>query len=521
MTEDRRHTTKPSVARPAATQRKSTPTSALLRLQRLVGNRAIAQALTVQRDVKLGDGPSQAVGNVQQQLNATGAAPRVVITGRFDTATETAVKAFQKANKLTESGVVDAATTKALDLAKPVITAGGQQTVDTQTADATGKLAGQSGHPDLVIGAKGPAVKELQQRLNGSTTVAAAKSKLSVDGIFGPLTEGILKQFQKDQAVAPADGAAKGITWGKLETAGAATSGRVEYEWREEVEGVKNVGGRAGYQWSLNASKLLISAKIKFVAAPGTKMAQVSGRVSQWVAEIPEIWNSFRAVDRKNPANKTDINFEIKQEGGDSVVKVHKDAKRSDAANWHTGDTRRGLAAHEFGHLIGLADEYNRDEGQYRAVTGQEAGVGTVTGDAAKTSQLAKDIKAKMPIADAKGQALRAEVQTATGGTQGGYARLIAKDYNTLFGSAIQTDISAAFDAKGITGFTNERAFAMEPFLNSNASIMGTMGEAAKKPAKGHDHSVEPRHVAPFVNIIIRERTRPGAPAQQWEAERR
>jgi hypothetical protein len=147
--------------------------------------------------------------------------------------------------------------------------------------------------------------------------------------------------------------------------------------------------------------------------------------------------------------------------------------------------------------------------------------VGKVAGDATKTSQLAKDIKAKMPIADATGAALRAAVQTATGGAQGGFSRLIAKDYNTLFGSAIHTDISAAFDAKGITGFTNDRAFAMTPFLASSGSIMGTMTEAAKKPAKGHDHSVEPRHVAPFLNIIIRERVRAGAPAQQWEVERR
>jgi peptidoglycan hydrolase-like protein with peptidoglycan-binding domain len=128
MTEHR-HRTEPAARRPAATtQSELEPTSAVLRLQRLVGNRAVAQALTVQRDFKMGDGPSEGVGNVQQQLNATGTSARIAITGRFDAATETAVKAFQKASKLPETGIVDAATTKQLDLAKPIVSAGGHNT---------------------------------------------------------------------------------------------------------------------------------------------------------------------------------------------------------------------------------------------------------------------------------------------------------------------------------------------------------------------------------------------------------
>ncbi len=77
------------------------------------------------------------------------------------------------------------------------------------------------------------------------------------------------------------------------------------------------------------------------------------------------------------------------------------------------------MAAHEFGHLIGLADEYNRDEGQFLAVTGQEPPVGKVAGDPAKATQLAKDIKKAMPIADAKGLALATVVWNSTGGKQG------------------------------------------------------------------------------------------------------
>ena len=49
---------------------------------------------------------------------------------------------------------------------------------------------------------------------------------------------------------------------------------------------------------------------------------------------------------------KIDVDFEARRKTGDFNVNVHKGNNRSDAANWYIGDTRRGLAAHEYGHLI-------------------------------------------------------------------------------------------------------------------------------------------------------------------------
>ena len=534
-----RHETADAVkAAPAASDgRGSQGLSPVLQLQQLVGNRAVAGALAVQRDLKMNDGPSQAVGNLQQQLNGAGAAPRLAITGRFDAPTETAVKAFQKAKALGETGVVDAKTQTALDAAAALITAGVAKTVEHGVAEARGTLVpGAGDHPDLALGAKGAGVKELQERLNNSPTMApaaraaraVAKDVLRVDGSFGPLTEAALKQFESDQGIVPATGVAKVATWSKLVAAGAASQGRTEYEWREVVEGVQNVGGRAKYEWKLTADQLLISANINFVTPPPTKMVDVSGRIHEWVNEIKEIWSSFKAVNKKNPAQKINVDFEARRKTGDFNVNIHKslakDNKRSDAANWYTGDTRRGLAAHEYGHLIGLADEYNRDEGQFMAVTGQEPPVGKVDGDPVKANQLAKDIKANLPIADAKGLALAIVIFNGTGNKQGGFSKLVAKEYATLNGgNDLQADISAAFNAKGITGFTSERAWCMTPFLYSTGSIMGTMTEAATAPAPGkHDHSVEPRHIKPFVDFIIRERVRAGVGAgEEWEPQRR
>jgi hypothetical protein len=371
----------------------------------------------------------------------------------------------------------------------------------------------------------------VQERLNASPTMApaarlaraVAKNALVVDGDFGVRTEEALKLFQTDQGVAPAAGVADPGTWAKLVAAGAASQGRTEYEWREVVEGVQNVGGRAKYEWKLTADRLLISANIDFKPFAPAKIGDVSSRISEWITEIRDIWSSFKAVNKANPAQKINVDFEARRKTGDFTVNVHKGNDRSNASNWYIGDTRRGLAAHEYGHLIGLADEYNRDEGQFMAVTGQEPPVGKVDGDPAKAIQLAKDIKAGMPIADAKGLALATVISNGTGGLQGGFSKLVAKEYGTLNGGAdLQADISAAFSAKGITSFTDERTWAMTPFLYSTGSIMGTMTEAdaGKVKAQGHDHSVEPRHIKPFIDIIIRERVRAGS-AEQWEPQRR
>jgi len=516
---------------PVATPKPSSPGS-LRSMQQAVGNRVVAQLMTVVQALKLNDGPSTAVGNLQQQLNATGVAPRVPITGRFDAGTEAAVKAFQASVKLPVTGVTDAATHKALSTAAPLTVKAGRTTVEHgkpnvhgQTFAAwegTHKMAkgpGQVGGSDLARGAKTnrpAAVRELQERLNGSGALAAAKTKLAVDGIFGPLTENGLKLFQAANGVLPATGVADVKTWAVLEAKGGpATGGRVEFEWRETVEGVSNVGGRAKYEWRLTATELRITAGINFIP----KAKGVQPKINDWLSEIRQIWNSFRGVSKTDPkAKPVDVNFEAQQGGKDFNVNVlKKPGFRSDAANWNALDARRGVAAHEFGHLIGLSDEYNRDEGQYLATTGQEPPVGPTGGSKAKADTLANSIKAAMPLTD-DGSTLAGVVTGSLGSKQGGYSAFVAQRYKALQGSDIVTDITNAFAAKGFTGFHGPKTRAITPFLFSSRGIMGTMAEAA---VPGHGHPVEARHIQPFVNIIARERSLASGVAEQWEAKPR
>ena len=522
----------------------------IARLQRQVGNRVVAQyvrALAVQR-AKEGDGPTPDIGIIQQQLNHVGATPRLAITGRFDPATTTATKAFQRklitegVAGVTEDGIVDGVTHAQLKARAPSVNVSANDTVVNgpgNTQVPSNPAAGT--HSQLQTGSKGVAVKELQERLNNS---GAAGKKLVVDGVFGPRTDTGLKTFQSTVPLAPT-GIADPATWAKLETAGAATQGHMEFDWLEEVEGVKGVGLTAAFDWKLSKTALAVTVGINF----HPKHKGVDGRIGQWLADIKEIWSTFKAVNESDPKKKSmDLNFEAKRGKGHdvdvfkfdpSLPKKDRAQSRSNSGTWYTIDPRRSMAPHEFGHLIGLADEYNRTEEHYLQVTGEEPAVGDTAGVAADATKLAGDIKAKLPLDDKPpapvaaaddprwGANLAAVITPKLGTKQGGFSRFVAQQYATAnAGASVYTDIQKAFSDKAVTGFQANLSACVTPFLYSNKSLMGTMETTPAKGGGGkaapaHEHPIEPRHVQPFVNLLSKEWALQTGKADVWKPERR
>lgn len=116
---------------------------------------------------------------IQYLLNARGA--KLTVDGIFGTATENAVKAFQKKVKITVDGKVGPMT-----------------------------------WPKLIItvkkGSKGDAVRAVQWQLRNQYGF----TKLAVDGIFGPATQSAVKSFQKRFKLAQ-DGIVGPHTWMALE----------------------------------------------------------------------------------------------------------------------------------------------------------------------------------------------------------------------------------------------------------------------------------------------------------------
>lgn len=135
-----------------------------------------------------------AVRNLQALLNGRGY--RLSVDGSFGPKTQAAVRSFQMATHLVIDGLAGPATMAALRASaapaapKPVPAAAGSATV-------------------LRRGSAGEAVRVLQRRLKTGYPLYAAK--LMVDGLFGPATEAVVREFQR-RAGLTVDGSVGPIT---------------------------------------------------------------------------------------------------------------------------------------------------------------------------------------------------------------------------------------------------------------------------------------------------------------------
>jgi peptidoglycan hydrolase-like protein with peptidoglycan-binding domain len=145
--------------------------------------------------------PSKPAGNRVVKLGSTGESVKYVQTilglkvdGQFGPITDKAVRAFQAKKGLLVDGIVGPITYAAL--------AGG--------APAKPAPAKPAGKPPLSkwlrVGSSGADVLYLQRALNAN---------LKLDGIFGPITERRVREFQRANGL-QVDGIVGPITWGRL-----------------------------------------------------------------------------------------------------------------------------------------------------------------------------------------------------------------------------------------------------------------------------------------------------------------
>lgn len=152
------------------------------------------QALTGQPTLRFGArGP--AVVDLQQRLRAAGFDPGP-IDGAFGPRTQAAVRSFQSSRGIAVDGVVGPQTWGRLD----------------GVGGGAPAAAPASGSPTLRFGARGDAVRGLQQRL-----AQLGFDPGGVDGVFGPRTQGAVRSFQASRGLV-ADGIVGPQTWGALRT---------------------------------------------------------------------------------------------------------------------------------------------------------------------------------------------------------------------------------------------------------------------------------------------------------------
>lgn len=526
----------------------------ILRLQRLVGNRIVGSLVAdagpeplVQRQaegeggapaaapagedsheiLRQGDGPSLEVGKLQQALNAVGSAiPPLRITAVFGPETTAAVLAFQAGHPpLIPDGVAGLDTWARLDELVPRVTRQGRETVEGPAEAAPrGVPEGGTTHPTVRYGSRGPAVEELQQKLN-TIPPTEVPTLLEVDGIFGSQTRRAVLEFQRSRTTPIADDGIVGpITWAELDAvAGPSTVGREEFEWRERVEG-REFFGTTNFTWRILDDRLQVTVNIRFTGAPNHP------RVAQWRTDITSVWNTFKFVDATT-GQEMRLEFVVGTASpADATVRVvvtppDQQPGRSDAANWHTGDTDPGLAPHEFGHLIGLQDEYNRGPEAYTTVTGEQPLIGQVdapldaSGNPVAPDAIAAEIRAAATIDPpaARAAAVRAIVDTKYSLRQGAFAARVSEAYELAnLGAMLREDFvegvgytvvpdpagTLANDlAARMPGMSADETVSVRPFLISNRSIMGEM-QSLSSPISAHDHPVAERHVRHFRDIL-------------------
>ncbi|MBL8055705.1 MAG: peptidoglycan-binding protein [Anaerolineales bacterium] len=348
---------------------------------------------------------------------------------------------------------------------------------------------GTSIHPTIGAGATGPAVEELQQKLNG----AGAAPPVPVDGQFGPATVTAVNNFQTAQGLLPATGQADNATWARLDAlAPGATVGRVERRWGEEVGG-QRFGMTSRYTWRINPGEIRVTVRINFTGlAPKPT----------WFGFIRTTWNLFKAVETTTN-EEMNIEFDPQQvtSGADNTVNVAVGPGRANAAQWFLTDPdEANTIPHEFGHMVGLQDEYQLTAADYERTTGHIAPVGELTGTTgASATSLARQLNTAVTGPDPTQYGADAHrVVRDNGIRQGAFAQQIATSYQRQFGQDIVTHMAAQIpDATpGTPGF--DEFEAIDPFRYSSGS---TMGDPSRHP-DAHDHGVQPRHVREFVDAI-------------------
>jgi peptidoglycan hydrolase-like protein with peptidoglycan-binding domain len=521
---------------PAVTRPPSSPVG-LLQLQRAAGNAAVAglvaarqvvtapasvggpPAVVTRPPLRLGD-LDQQVGVAQQKLNVLGATPELKIDAEFGSRTQAAVRKFQAANGVTPSGVLDVATWAQLDTRAP----GGDVQPDGSLTPVPGLVPGDptpqprpgvATHPVVKLTSHGPAVSELHEKLNA----AGVGSGLPVGGglagadaiTFDAATNTAVRAFQRAHPPLVVDGQVGLNTWAALDReVPAAGAGRVRQEGAPDKARGKETATPSAFDWALEpdrAAPTTLAARVTYdfkndTARPVDDKAAEVGKI---LDGIRTVWNVFAAVESpvapaaaRPPVN---IDFQPTEASpADNTVTLFKGTGPTDSERYFIDGVRdiTEIAAHEFGHHIGLPDEYQQSAADHLRQTGEAAPVGQVRGDA-EPVDIARELHTAVHSAPIQGRGDKAlRVVQGHGLEQGAFAQQVARRYLVLFGVDVVADINDNVRQSESEGELTRQRLCTQPFLYTADNLMG----GAETREGSNALLVEPRHVRQLARIV-------------------
>jgi peptidoglycan hydrolase-like protein with peptidoglycan-binding domain len=492
-----------------------------LELQRLAGNRATtgliqrevatAPATTTRPTLQKGD-TEQMVGVLQEKLRVLG--EKLNVDGEFGNRTKAAVTRFQGSHPpLTKNGIADDATWAALD----ALVAGGERQADGSLspvgmhspADPTLRLTSDSGtKPRLEKGAKGVAVAQLHEQLNqvGASLPTAATLDLAGAIEFTDDTERAVRDFQRAHRPLGVDGIVGNHTWAALDAIAPGTSmGHVSETTQEKARGKDFVGVPVEYDWAVEPNQTApqvfrVRVRYDYQDDPAMPLADKAGTVNALLNGIKSIWNVFKAVEQPTGAGpaRPDVRIEFDPQVGtpaDKTVVLHGGVGHSNTANYFItpGEDLAGLAAHEFGHHFGLADEYQQTAADHERETGEAAPVGDAHGDGTDPGVVAQELHTALTTPPRAQHGVNTlAVIRSHGIEQGAYAQQVAQRYLNMFGLSIVADCNRLIDEHSdVEGDISNQRRCTQPFLYTEENLMG----GAETQGHAHEHDVAPRHV--------------------------
>jgi hypothetical protein len=295
---------------------------------------------------------------------------------------------------------------------------------------------------------------------------------------------------------------------------GVEGSGTFENTFEQNMtEGVTTVG-HGLFDWALTPHEMRVEAPVKFVPDAG-----VSPPYTTWNSQIASTWNRFAV--REPGGQSIPLNLYLRSDPGcDRTLAIHNNTTanwwedRADAGNWYlqmTPDT----APHEFGHYIGLEDEYQRTHGDITRVTGAAPAAG-ITNESGRTAdQIAADVHAALTGEPRAERAARVTTALTNVGLisadgvpqQGDFAQEVQTAYNDAHTPTLVEAMRDNLDEEGRWTIQTVFSFATRTVMGNPEAL--SAGRVANQP---HDHGVLPRHLTAFARLV-----RGVWPDKDWE----